>query len=202
MKPITKTVETQQLRHHRGSAARIYLYALSLLVSLLLIGSLVTMPALANTEENTSPVAQTEEVSALTPAKELKEFKETTSLVTALLKVVGSLVLVIGLMLLLVSFIKKLGLSGNRIKSSSLISVLDTRMIAPKKFVAVLEVANEFILVGITDQQINLLSKLENTDVLSHMKKDHSVNPSITSSFAAIFNKAKGGKEKSTHDND
>ena len=39
----------------------------------------------------------------------------------------------------------------------SLVNVLDTRMIAPKKYVAVLKIANEFVVVGITDQHINLL---------------------------------------------
>lgn len=85
---------------------------------------------------------------------------ETASLATAILKIIGSLGLVLGLMLLAVLAIRKLGLGRTNIRGNSLIKVMDTRMIAPKKYVAVLEIADEFVVVGITDQNINLLTKL------------------------------------------
>lgn len=86
---------------------------------------------------------------------------ETASLATAILKIIGSLGLVLGLMLLVVLAIRKLGLGRTNMHGNSLIKVMDTRMIAPKKYVAVLDIADEFVVVGVTDQNINLLTKLD-----------------------------------------
>lgn len=154
----------------------------------------VVQPALCLAEEGVSTVETPAIATTFDPAKEVKE---TASLAIALLKVAGSLLLVVGLMLLLMQGIKKLGLGGAKLKPSSLISILDTRMIAPKKYVAVLEVAEEFVLVGITDQQINLLTKLEKTESLNKTAKQSNQAENIAAPFASIFNKAVNGIKKS-----
>jgi len=87
---------------------------------------------------------------------------ETGSLTAALAKVLGALAVVIGLMVLLVYWIRKLGLGQMQGRAGALIHVLDTRMIAPKKYVAVLQVPGERIVVGVTDQQISFLTSLGN----------------------------------------
>ena len=70
---------------------------------------------------------------------------ESASLFTAILKVAGSLGLVIGIMLLIVMLIKKLGLSGQTMRPGSMINILETRMLAPKKYLAVVETAKRTV---------------------------------------------------------
>lgn len=88
----------------------------------------------------------------------------TASLAKAIVKVAGALTLVVGLMMLTMKIIRKLGMGRSNLATGSLISILDTKMIAPKKYVAVLRIADELVAVGITDQQISLLSHIENSD--------------------------------------
>ena len=83
-----------------------------------------------------------------------------TSLLSAIVKVFGSLLVVVGLMLVLLYFIKRTGLGSGRGRGSSAIAVLETRMVAPKKYVAIVEVAGKCLALGITDHNINLLADL------------------------------------------
>ncbi|MBU0682240.1 MAG: flagellar biosynthetic protein FliO [Proteobacteria bacterium] len=69
--------------------------------------------------------------------------------------------LVIGaLMALLFKGIKKMGLGNGSMSKGGLISVLDTRLIAPKKYIAVVRVAGENLAIGISDNSFSLLCKL------------------------------------------
>lgn len=117
---------------------------------------------------------------------------ETVTLVFAIIKVVGSLGLVLGIMILLAFFFKKFGVSGGNLKQGSLIRIMDTRMIAPKKYVSVLQIANEYVVVGITDQSINLLSTLDNTEEIENFTQTPGANTStrLGSSFSALLQKA------------
>lgn len=131
--------------------------------------------------------------------------KETASLISSILKVVGSLALVIGLMLLFLNFLKKLGIGKGKLQDGPLINILDTCMIAPKKQVALLEIGGEYVAVGVTDQQISLLAKLENTAKLNEAISKNNRGTKLTSSsspFADVFDKAihvlKNKKQKSS----
>ncbi|MEA2085220.1 MAG: flagellar biosynthetic protein FliO [Thermodesulfobacteriota bacterium] len=136
------------------------------------------------------------------PAIPAVDFKETGSLLMMSLKVIGSLGLVIGLMLLLIFWFRKLGLAQGSGKSGSLIKVLDTRMVAHKKYVSVLNIAGDFVVIGISEQQINMLTTLENSgellDYARSNEKDGSASP--TFSFASLLKKAgpplKGPKQQ------
>lgn len=122
----------------------------------------------------------------------ITEAKETASLVSSILKVVGSLALVIGLMLLLLLLLKKIGLGKGNLKHGPLVKILDTCMIAPKKQVTLLEIGGEYVAVGVTDQQISLLTKLEDKTKLTEAikKKDSGIELSTNSSpFEDVFNK-------------
>lgn len=128
--------------------------------------------------------------------------QESASLFFAILKVVGSLVLVIGIMLLVIVLIKKLGLTGPTMRSGSLINILETRMLAPKKHIAVLEIAKQYLVIGITDHQISLIARLDNNDALAGVnKQDIQATALSETPFAALIKKAmqaasgKGTKE-------
>lgn len=117
---------------------------------------------------------------------------QTTDLVVAIFKVLGALALVVGLMVLLAFFFRKMGMANSGFRKGSLITVVDTRMIAPKKYVAVLKIGPEYVVVGITDQNISLLNKLEDSDELKSLVKDTLDRPAmpLASSFASLLQKA------------
>ncbi|MBU0484020.1 MAG: flagellar biosynthetic protein FliO [Proteobacteria bacterium] len=115
------------------------------------------------------------------------QVRETASLFGAIMKVTGALAIVVGLMMLVIWLIKKAGLGQGSSQHGSLISILDTRMIAPKKYVAVLDIAGEFVVVGITDQNINLLSKL---DKITLPEKPAEKTGAKTASFSGLLDRA------------
>lgn len=84
----------------------------------------------------------------------------TTSLLSAIIKVSGSLLVVVGIMLVLLYAIKRTGLGSGLGNGSSAITVLETRMVAPKKYIAIVDVAGRCLALGITDHNITLLSDL------------------------------------------
>ena len=116
------------------------------------IAAAADTPAKTNTEVATTSSDSTHS---------LNETRQTPSLAVAAAKALGALAVVLGLLMLLAAAIKKLGLSGQTPQGEGLIKVLETRMIAPKKYVAVLDIAGQTMAVGISEQQITLLTKLE-----------------------------------------
>jgi flagellar protein FliO/FliZ len=123
------------------------------------------------------------------PPQIITSGQETISLLSAIFKAVGALALVVGIMLLLLFLIKKIGLSRNRFRPNALIKILEIQSLTPKKHVAVLEVASEFIVVGITEQQINLLTKLDkNSGFAESLTAEKKSVPQLPS-FAQIFGK-------------
>lgn len=117
---------------------------------------------------------------------------ETLSLFWAILKVIGSLGLVLGVMLLLAYIFKRIGFSGSNLKQGSLIKILDTRMLAPKKYVSVLQIAQEYVVVGITDQNINMLSKLNDSEAIEKFSLAAATTKTNTlgNSFSTLLQKA------------
>lgn len=119
--------------------------------------------------------------------------QETLSLTTTIFKTLGSLVLVIGLMLLLLAWIRKMGLAKGGSSQEGLITVLDSQMLAPKKQVSVLEVAGTYLVVGLTEQQITLLATLDANDRLTSAAHSRKTLSPLPASFAAMLNKAAQG---------
>ncbi len=85
---------------------------------------------------------------------------ETASLLSAIVKVFGALLVVVGIMLALLYFIKRTGLASGAGRGGSAIAVLETRMVAPKKYIAIVEIADKCLALGITEHAINLLADL------------------------------------------
>lgn len=116
--------------------------------------------------------------------------QETLSLTMAIFKTLGSLTIVVGLMLLLLFWIRKMGLAGGGSRQEGLITVLDSRMLAPKKQVSVLEVAGAYLVVGLTEQQITLLATLAPNDRLKEATHSRKTSTPLPASFASMLNKA------------
>ena len=132
--------------------------------------------------------------------------QETLSLTTTIFKTLGSLALVVGLMLLLLVWIRKMGLIRVGARQEGLITVLDSQMLAPKKQVSVLEVAGTYLVVGLTEQQITLLATLAPNDRLTNAAQSRQPPSPLPASFASLLNKAAQGisdlkhkKKGSTH---
>ncbi|MBU0908374.1 MAG: flagellar biosynthetic protein FliO [Proteobacteria bacterium] len=121
------------------------------------------------------------------------DIAQTTSLALTIMKVTGALILTVGIMLLLAVWFRKLGLSRAGLRQGRLISIIDTKMIAPKKYVAVVQVADQTLALGITDQQITMLTKLETGATQVHESQEES--PQQTS-FATLLSKVvkRGGQ--------
>ena len=119
--------------------------------------------------------------------------QETLSLTTAIFKTIGSLIIVVGLMLLLLSWIRKMGLVRGGSRPEGLIAVLDSQMLAPKKQVSVLEVAGTYLVVGLTEQKITLLATLDANDRLTEAALSRKTPSALDASFASLLNKASQG---------
>jgi len=114
------------------------------------------------------------------------DLAQTTSLALTIMKVMGALLLTVGIMLLLAIWLRKLGLSRAGLRQGTLISIIDTKMIAPKKYVAVVQVADKTLALGITDQQITMLTRLETSAIQT--QESPSDRPPQTS-FASLLGK-------------
>lgn len=90
----------------------------------------------------------------------------------SLLKAIGALILIIGLLLFVAAALRKTGLHQGLGGPGELIKVIETRSLGPRKYLAVVETAGEFFLVGVSDQQINLLTTLSNQDLLRQGRSD------------------------------
>lgn len=100
----------------------------------------------------------------------------------SLFKAFGVLLLLIGLMVFVATLLKKLGLGqGGFGSQGDLIRIIETRSVGPKKYVAVVEAAEEFFLLGISDQQVNLLTRLENEQLI---RQSQSRRPGAAGGFA------------------
>jgi len=119
--------------------------------------------------------------------------QETLSLTTTIFKTLGSLILVVGLMLLLLFWIRKMGLVRVGSRQEDLITVLDSQMLAPKKQVSVLEVAGAYLVVGLTEQKITLLATLDANDRLTEAAHSRKTPSALDASFASLLNKASQG---------
>jgi flagellar biogenesis protein FliO len=77
------------------------------------------------------------------------------------LKMVGALALIVGLMLLSLHFLKRWRTGVSRRSPESQVQILDVRMLAPKKSVALIEVAGDRLLLGVGAETVTLLSKID-----------------------------------------
>jgi len=127
-------------------------------------------------------------------AAPLGGLSETKSLVGSLVNVGAALVVVLLLLYAFVYLLKKSGISQGG-ASNSKIKVLETKMVAPKKYIAIVEVAGKVLSVGITEHNINLLTELDDNglNALSSAAESQDI-PTVMTGFRAVFQKVIGDK--------
>jgi len=125
-------------------------------------------------------------------AGQAKNTAAPVDMTTTMLKTAGALALIIGLILVAVWLARRFGGPGLRGGAmTSLIKVLDTRMLGPKKYVTVLKIGGRTLAVGVTEQKITLLCEMAADD----LPVEETQGPGATPAFADILKKlAPGGK--------
>lgn len=89
------------------------------------------------------------------------ELAQSPPMVMMMVKMIGALALIVGLMALLAIWLRRMGLARRGSSQESMIQLLDSKMIAPKKYVAVVRVGTKTLALGISDQNITMLDQLE-----------------------------------------
>jgi len=107
-----------------------------------------------------------------------KEEKEGNSvgLVSSGLRMLTTLSLVLGLIFLLFFGFKKYVLKNTAFGGGKLVKVLSTSFIAPKKNIALVEIAGEILVLGVSDQNISLLTNIREPRRVEEIKSAHGDN--------------------------
>lgn len=84
----------------------------------------------------------------------------------SLVKMISALLLVLALILVSAYLVKRFFRTRlGRWKNAPLIQVLSTTYLGPKREVSIIEVGNQFLVVGVTPYQISLLSHLDESQI-------------------------------------
>jgi flagellar protein FliO/FliZ len=79
-----------------------------------------------------------------------------------LLKAFLPLVLIVGLLYALLRYVKRKGFSFNNKNAGPVkISVVSTKMILPKKYLSVVKVNDKFLVLGVSENSINLVKEMD-----------------------------------------
>jgi len=124
------------------------------------------------------------------PPEQAADFASSASLAAILFKVAGALILVVGIMVFLFIWLKKMGLTKSGLQQGSLIKLIDSKMIAPKKYVAVVQVGSDLLALGVSDQQITMLHHIENSATIKESVLEKKVEKNAP--FSGFLSKAAG----------
>jgi len=84
-----------------------------------------------------------------------------------LIKVFGALLVTLGAVYLMLRFLKQ-----KMMPQKGIIEMLHYQSFGPKKGIAVIKILNEYMAIGVADQNISLLSKLDRDDVETTLKTE------------------------------
>ena len=105
-----------------------------------------------------------------------KKKSEPASLLSSGLRMVTTLSLVLGLIFLLFFGFKKYVLKNTAFGGGKLVQVLSTNFLAPKKNIALVEVAGEILVLGVSDQNVSLLTSIREPERIEEIKNAHGDN--------------------------
>jgi len=92
-------------------------------------------------------------------------------LIVTSLKMLTALIGIIGILLLCQYFLKKNTKQGSSRKNEKLIGILANRYIGVKKYISLVEVPGAVLVLGIAGENISLLHKIENLEILNEYKE-------------------------------
>jgi flagellar biogenesis protein FliO len=116
-------------------------------------------------------------------------------MIWAALKMALALGAVMALLVFLVRMFKRLERGGRIAGSDTGIRVLTSRLIAPQKYVSLVEIGGEVLALGVSAQQITFLAKIENKEMVKKNLSNPALKPEALSwlkSFPLFQKKGNG----------
>jgi flagellar biogenesis protein FliO len=121
-------------------------------------------------------------------------------MITTALKMFGALGIVLGALFVVFYFARRVSRVENTGNKEKLIRVLATKFIGVKKNICAVEIPGALLILGVTNDHITLLTKIEDQEILENIRNHQSTQ--ITSSFSDHLNKIaskfKSGKDNSS----
>ncbi len=111
-------------------------------------------------------------------------------LIATTIKMLGSLAVVLGGMFVVFYFMKKALHQKAGLARNSLIRVLASNYVGVKKSISLIQVPDAILVLGITNDHISLLSKIEDKDVISACTTTE--NAVASPSFSEHFHRISG----------
>ncbi|MFV1950749.1 MAG: flagellar biosynthetic protein FliO, partial [Nitrospinota bacterium] len=92
-------------------------------------------------------------------------------------RMIVSLIIVLSVILIIYYLVKRFLLKGNgMIGGNRLIKVISTNFIGPKKAITLVEVADEVLVLGISNNNISMLTRLENNRAITNLKGNNDMS--------------------------
>ena len=88
------------------------------------------------------------------------------TMIWAMMKMILALGIVCTLLFFLVRVLKRSGVGKGNFSLDSGIKVLTTQLIAPQKYISLVEIGGEVLALGVSEAQITFLTKIENKEFL------------------------------------
>ncbi len=92
--------------------------------------------------------------------EEITNSAGTADMTTAAIKMIGSLLFIVGLILFIFYVLRKVKLRGFPLSKSTPMKVIGTLNIAPRKSVTMIEVCGQWLVLGVGAESITLLEKI------------------------------------------
>ena len=118
-------------------------------------------------------------------------------MILATLKMLLALGAVCLLLFFLARLLKRWDWNRNRIPADNGIKVLASKLIAPQKYVSLVEIGGEVLALGVSAQQITFLTKIENKEMVKKELLALPVRPEWPSWLRGWALQPKKGKEES-----
>lgn len=109
-------------------------------------------------------------------------------LTLATIKMVVSLVLVLGLLWGLYLLTRKKMSAGHKSAPGGMIQILENRYLGVKKSITLVQVPGSVLVVGVSADKLNLLSRIDDPEILSRLKTKRSQK--VHPNFISIFKRA------------
>jgi flagellar protein FliO/FliZ len=110
-----------------------------------------------------------------------------------IIKVFLPLILIVGLLYMLLRFVKKSGFSINKrvskISKNYNVQVVNTQMIMPKKFISIVKIKDKLLVLGVSENSINMLKEF---DYELEPEEKTSAEPGETNNFLTILKRNLG----------
>lgn len=105
-------------------------------------------------------------MAAGSPASAAESGADVPGLVGVLFKMIFALAMVLGLFFLALHGARKLRVMQEKACGCNLIKILATKGVAPKKYVSVIEVGGEIIVLGMSEGSVSLLTRMDRAQIL------------------------------------